>query len=242
MGYKYTTYSVCGSSRLFNEDALEVLELKDGKLFILCDGMGSGKDTEFASSLAVKFITSYFNYDDETDYLEKLKNAVTEANDFIYNYLQKVNGKKKIATTIELFYLKDNVAYIAHVGDSRIYLYKNGNLRLMTKDHSLVQKLVDEGFISVLEAENHPEKNTVTNAIGFEGFIQSDLIKLKLNEYDENKFFICTDGVTNVLSDNEISKLLKRCSADNIIFNIEDAIKTRNVNDDFSFIYIEKDK
>lgn len=240
MGYKYCKYSSIGKNRAFNEDVIEISEVNDGLLFILCDGMGAEQIDRSASVLAAKFIRTYFESENGGNYLENLNNSIIEANNFIYN---QSNGssviKSKPATTVELLYLKDNFAYIAHIGDSRIYLNKNGKLKQLTKDHSLVQKLVDEGFLTILQAEHHPEKNVVLKALGEKGLIDSDLMKLKLNEYDNNKFFICSDGVISVLSNDEISDILTFSNCDKILDTLPQLIKSKGVVDDFSFIYIE---
>lgn len=242
MGYRYSKFSSIGKNRSFNEDAIDITEVDDGLLFILCDGMGAELAAESASTLAVKFIRSYFESENGGNYLDNLNHSIIEANDFIYNHSNSNSGRSRSATTVELLYLKENFAYIAHVGDSRIYLHKNGRLKQLTKDHSLVQKLVDEGFLTINQAENHPEKNVVLKAIGEKGLIDSDLMKLKLNEYDINKFFICSDGVTSVLSNDEISDILTFTDSDKIIDTLSQLIKSRNVLDDFSFIYIENER
>ncbi len=239
MGYKYSKFSSVGFGRIYNEDTIDVIEVDDGMLFILCDGMGSENGSDSASGLAVKSIKSFFSLSSETDYLERLKSAIIETNDFIYNRTNGTGGPNKLATTIELLFLKSNTAYIAHVGDSRIYHFKNGMLTQLTKDHSLVQKLVDEGFLTFSQADNHPEKNVVIKAIGDKGFIEADLMKLKLNEYDINKFFICSDGVSGILSNEEISKLLLDTDNNTILNELSGLFKIRRAADDFSFIYIE---
>lgn len=239
MGYKYSKFSVTGSKRIVNQDAIDIVEIENGLLFILCDGMGGEGINESASELAIKTIKAFFENDTGEDYLDRLKTAVIEANDFIYNRSNGKNVKNKQASTIELLYLKANTAYIAHVGDSRIYHLKNGHLKQLTKDHSLIQKLVDEGFLTYKEAENHPEKNVVLKAIGDKGLIDADLMKVKLNKFDNNKFFICSDGVINILSNDQISSLLKNNNCESIVETVKDILSNTGTDDDFSFIYIE---
>jgi protein phosphatase len=203
--------------------------------------MGKEDKNELVAQIAIKSIKSFFRSNFDGDYLDRLKISVDETNDFIYNRSNGNSNIENVATTIDLLYLKGNMAYIAHVGDSRIYHLKNGNLKQLTKDHSLVQKLVDEGFLTYKEAENHPEKNVVMKAIGKKGFIETDLLKLKLNEYDNNKFFICSDGVSSLITNNEIGNLLKLNTCDSIITAIPEIIISRGAYDDFSFIFIENE-
>jgi len=241
MKYKYVKYSSTGKKRKINQDAIDIAEIDDGLLFILCDGMGDDDKNELVSHIAIKSIKSFFSSSSDGDYLDRLKTSVDETNDFIYNRSNGNSNKKKAATTIELLFLKDNTAFVAHVGDSRIYHLKNGNLKQLTKDHSLIQKLVDEGFLTYREAENHPEKNVVMRAIGEKEFIETDLLKLKLNMYDDNKFFICSDGVSSLITNNEIGNLLKLNTCDSIITALPEIIISRGAYDDFSFIYIENE-
>lgn len=242
MGFRYTHFTSVGSQRTLNEDAIDIIEVEGGILFLLCDGMGGKHGSELPSQLAIKSIKSFFCSYSDDDYLDRLKTAISETNDFIYNRTNRSKGDTKPATTIELLFLKSNIAYIAHVGDSRIYHQKNGQLRQLTKDHSLVQKLVDEGFLTMIEAEMHPEKNVVIKAIGEKGIIEADLFKLKLNEYDDNKFFICSDGVTSLLSNEEISHLLRNSDWNKIKSELPNIIRSRGASDDFSFIFIENIK
>jgi PPM family protein phosphatase len=239
MGFQYTKFSSVGFSKVINEDAIDIIETEGGVLFMLCDGMGGVKGAELPAQLAIKSIKTFFCTYTDDDYLDRLKSAIAETNDFIYNRINGNADKIRPATTIELLYLKSNTAYIAHVGDSRIYHQKNGQLRQLTKDHSLVQKLVDEGFLTMNEAEVHPDRNVVIKAIGDKGIIDADLIKLKLNEYDMNRFFICSDGVTNLINNEEIELLLKSTDCNNIISELPELIRSRGASDDYSFIYIE---
>ncbi len=239
MGIQYTKFSSVGYNKSINEDAIDIVEVEEGVLFILCDGMGGMNGTELPAQLAIKSIKSFFCAYADDDYLDRLKSAIAETNDFVYNRSNGNAGKIKAATTIELLFLKSNTAYIGHIGDSRIYHQKNGQLRQLTKDHSLVQKLVDEGFLTMNEAVVHPDKNVVLKAIGDKGIIDADLIKLKLNEYDLNRFFICSDGVTNLISNEEIEKLLNSTDCNSIVTELTEMIKSRGATDDYSFFYIE---
>lgn len=240
MGFRYTKFSAKGFSRTTNEDALDIIDIEGGILFILCDGMGGFNGGEPISQLAIKSIKSFFSSQSEGDYLERLRYSVAETNDYIYNRTSVSKGSEKAATTIEVLYLKSGIAFIAHVGDSRIYHIKNSKLKQLTKDHSLVQKLLDEGFLTMLEAENHPEKNVVIKAIGDKGLIETDLMKIKLNQYDVNKFFICSDGITNTIMDFELEKILQKSDMNSITDIIKKIVTDRGASDDYSFIFIEQ--
>jgi protein phosphatase len=201
--------------------------------------MGGDESSDSISHIVIKSIKSFFIANSDSDYLDRLKTSIIETNDFIFNHSNGNSALKKMATTIELLYLKSNTAYIAHIGDSRIYHLKNGRLKKLTKDHSLIQKLLDEGYLTYRQAVNHPEKNVVLKAIGEKVFIDADLMKVKLNKYDKNKFFICSDGVTSNLSDRDLESILDSSDCESILDTLPDIILGRGAQDDYSFIYIE---
>lgn len=239
---KFVKYSAIGSDRNINQDALDVLAVNDGMLFILCDGMGANQNSEIASILAIKSIKKYLESSNGLNSLELIKTCMNEANEYIYGSTAGKGINSEIATTMELLLLKDNSAYWGHIGDSRIYHLKNGKLKQLTKDHSFVQKLVDEGFITVKEAEHHPKRNILVKAMGEHKFVGADMSVLKLNEYDANRFFICSDGISSLLTNSEIEAIINMSNSENISENMSNAVHARGAFDDYSFIYIENVK
>ena len=119
-----------------------------------------------------------------------------------------------------------------------MYFLRNGQLKQVTKDHSLVQKLIDEGFLNVDEAEHHPNRNIIMRALGDNFAIEIDLSKITLNSYDDCLFFLCTDGVTTVVKDNELEEILN--NYDNIRETLSDLINQRGAPDNFTFVCITK--
>ena len=241
MGYRYLKVSSVGFEKKFNEDAVEVLEIDNGLLAILCDGVGGDYGGDMASKIAIKSTTYFFTSTDSKDYLERIKNSLEEANKFVINHSAGSETLKSMATTIEVLFLKENLAYWGHIGDSRIYHMKSGKLKQITKDHSMVQKLLDEGFITHKQAANHPNKNIIMKALGDNPYVDPDISKIKLNEYDINNFFLCSDGVSNLISDREIEEILNIQGFDEKKDQIVKLIKHRGAPDDYSFIYIEKE-
>jgi serine/threonine protein phosphatase PrpC len=241
MGYRYLKVSSVGFEKKFNEDAVEVLEVDNGLLAILCDGVGGDYGGDMASKIAIKSTTYFFTSTDSKDYLERIKNSLEEANKFVINHSAGSETLKSMATTIEVLFLKENLAYWGHIGDSRIYHMKSGKLKQITKDHSMVQKLLDEGFITHKQAANHPNKNIIMKALGDNPYVDPDISKIKLNEYDINNFFLCSDGVSNLISDRELEEILNIQGFDEKKDQIVKLIKHRGAPDDYSFIYIEKE-
>jgi serine/threonine protein phosphatase PrpC len=241
MGYKYIKFSNIGFEKKFNEDAVEVVELENELLAVLCDGVGGDYGGDMASKIAIKSSTYFFTTNDSSDYSERIKYALEESNNFVINHSESSELLKTMATTIEMLYLKDNLAFWGHIGDSRIYHLRSGKIKQVTKDHSLVQKLLDEGFITHQQAAHHPNKNIIMKALGDNAFVEPDISKIKLNEYEDNRFFICSDGISNLLSDNELEEILNFQDMEEKKNQIVNLVKLRGAPDDYSFIYIEKD-
>ena len=135
--------------------------------------------------------------------------------------------------------MKENIVYWGHIGDSRIYHLKSKRLNQITKDHSLVQKLLDEGYITHKQAANHPQKNVIVKALGDSETIEPDISKIRINLNEGNKFFICSDGVSNLISDEELEEVLILNDLEVIKNKIIKMIKLRGAFDDYSFIIIE---
>lgn len=241
MGFRYITQSNTGLKRSDNEDSLGVYEVDNGILVIVCDGLGGNKAGDVASKLAVKSIASKFKETTEKDCLERIKASILEANKIVLEESNKDFDKKGMATTVEALYLKDDNAYWGHVGDSRIYYLKGDKLKQLSKDHSLVQKLVDEGYLTLKEAEHHPNKNIIMRALGDNSTVEIDLSKLKVNPSDNGKFFLCTDGVTTVVNDEELEKLLAGDDFDKISDEISNLVEERGAPDNFSFVILTRD-
>jgi protein phosphatase len=176
----------------------------------------------------------------DIDYLERIKLAISEANHLVLEKASKEASLNGMATTVEVLFLNEDTAYWGHIGDSRIYYLKNNKLKQMTKDHSLVQKLVDEGFLTLKEAENHPNKNIIMRALGDNHSIEIDLSKQKLNSKDEYRFFICTDGVTAVIPDPELQDYLKLKDINSIANKLSQVIVERGAPDNYTFVFIAR--
>ena len=239
MGFNYIRFTSPGSVKKINEDAIETAEINGGLLAILCDGVGGDNGGDLAARIALKSALYFFSASEEIDYLEKIKLAIEESNSFVLNHSSTSRPLKKMATTLEIIYLKDNVVYWGHIGDSRIYQLKSKRLNQITKDHSLVQKLLDEGYITHKQAANHPQKNVIVKALGDDKIIEPDISKIRLNVNEGNKFFICSDGVSNLVSHAELEDVLILSDLEEIKNKIIKMIKLRGAVDDYSFIIIE---
>jgi protein phosphatase len=240
MQFKYTSLSEIGLKRLDNEDSFGVFKIEDGLLAVVCDGLGGNKAGEIASQLTVNTIREVFTQVKNIDYLERIKQAIQKANHEVLEKSSKESALNGMATTVEVLYLNEDNAYWGHIGDSRIYNLKNNKLKQLTKDHSLVQKLVDEGYLTLREAERHPNKNIIMRALGDNPDIEIDLSKQKLHARDEYKFFICSDGVTAVVSDSELQELLRLKDINSISTKLSQVILERGAPDNYTFVLITK--
>lgn len=203
-----------GKAREMNQDSYYISDLESDelKLYILADGMGGYKGGEIASSLAVanvkNYITNHFKKTrkDRENILKLLKNAIEYANKVIYEKAQEDEELHDMGTTLDICLIYNNRIFIGHVGDSRVYRIRKNIMRKLTTDHSYVEKLVKEGTITKEEAYNHPKKNMLMKALGCNSFVEPDIICKGFLKDDI--LLMCSDGLTNMLRENEIYNLL----------------------------------
>ncbi|CCQ96060.1 Serine/threonine phosphatase stp [[Clostridium] ultunense Esp] len=201
-----------GRIRDINQDAYYISSHKEHPLFIIADGMGGHKAGEIASRMAVEIISSRLEKDlkrlelDDSGIKDKIVCSISKANEKIYRKALEEEKFSGMGTTVTLAYKNNEKIFIGHVGDSRAYLFRKGVLSQITKDHSLVEELIRNGSISKEEAKLHPQRNIITRAVGTSKEIESDLIVQENNKGDI--LLLCTDGLTNMLMDEEIKEYL----------------------------------
>ena len=202
-----------GKAREMNQDYYYVSSRFDEiKICILADGMGGYAGGEIASNMAVASVKSYVynNYSKiklETDeIINLLKDATQYANMVVYEKTKQIEELEEMGTTLEIALIVDEKIYISHIGDSRIYKIRNNKMKQLTKDHSYVEKLINDGTITKEEAQMHPQKHMLTKALGCTAFVEPDLLVEKIKENDI--ILICSDGLTNMLPEEEIIKII----------------------------------
>lgn len=201
-----------GKTRKMNQDYYYVSE--DGLLNVLADGMGGYTGGEIASKLAttsaVEYIEKHFNKNldyEKEEILEIIKNAMAYANTKVYHKAKEHEELEQMGTTLEICLIYKNKVYIGHIGDSRIYKIEKGTMEKLTTDHSYVQTLVEDGTITKEEAEHHPKKNMLMKALGCEENVSADL---KVEEFAKGDIIlICSDGLTNMVSEEQIFKIIE---------------------------------
>lgn len=201
-----------GLKRQLNEDNCNVLVGYPGipTCFVIADGMGGHKCGEVASKMAVDSVCNLLLKADwqQENISQMLSDIITRVNDEIYNFSILDEATQGMGTTLIITVLKNRKLYIGHVGDSRVYIIKEDSIEKITWDHSFIEELVKNGSITKDEAINHPKKNLITRAVGCEPELQVDTYELEVKE--EHVVLLCTDGLTNMLSEDEIFEIINK--------------------------------
>lgn len=209
-GFEIGNASDVGLVRKVNEDYYGTTETLNGVIVLVCDGMGGHAGGETASRLAVESIVECLNAVKYPDPRQALGEALGHANQVILGYAREHPELRGMGTTcVALLIGSDSVCY-AHVGDSRLYIFTGKQLQQLTKDHSFVQGMVDAGALTPKEAENHPRKNEITNALGLERMQPPTVCREPYEPGKGDLLLLCTDGLTGMVSDKRISGVLRR--------------------------------
>jgi serine/threonine protein phosphatase PrpC len=185
-----------GRERGRNEDAYLIRE----PLFAVADGMGGHRGGDVASSLAMEIL--------EGDAATPLVETIKQANQRVLQRSASDRELRGMGTTLTAVVAEDARAHVAHVGDSRAYLLRDGNLQQLTEDHTLVQRMVREGKITPEEAHTHPQRSILTRALGVEEDLSVD--ELTLDMHPGDRLLLCTDGLTSMVGREQIQEILER--------------------------------
>lgn len=192
-----------------NQDYVFIADLPVGKLpnlYLVADGMGGHNAGGFASRYAVETVVEQINRSQEEEAFSLLYEAIEEANLQVRRKALEDESMSGMGTTLVAATIDGDRLLVANVGDSRLYLVGE-TIRQITTDHSLVEEMVRMGGINREQARNHPDKNIITRAIGAGEEIKPDFFEVKLKKND--RIFMCTDGVSNMLTDEEIFCILQ---------------------------------
>lgn len=212
-----------GMVRDHNEDCF--LVVPESGLAILADGMGGHLAGEVASAMAIDQVTHFLMKafsatsrdksgakSEESFESRKLAEAIQTANAAIHDASRSRPEQAGMGTTIVVAAFHDDKLTVAHVGDSRLYRYRNGELSLVTEDHSMVQELLRRGLMTPDEARTSLNRNLVTRALGIDPTVEVDVSEQKYEQGDI--YLLCSDGLNDVLTDDEIAAVLSRHSSD----------------------------
>lgn len=193
-----------GKVRANNQDAPIVSEKL--RLYGVADGMGGHKGGEVASNSARDDLLR--ELEGKTPSVATLSGAIEEVNRQIYHQQEHDDALTGMGTTLSVLWMSDNFVYIGHVGDSRVYLLRDGEFKQMTLDHSLVEQLVREGVLTEEEAQNHPMRNIITRAIGTDESVEVDVVVEERRKGD--LWLACSDGLHGLVDDRQMRDALRQ--------------------------------
>ena len=196
-----------GNKRPANEDFLGYSESPNGLIYVVCDGMGGHVGGATASQLAVNSILEFMSIKSYENIYVALSECIIFANQEILNKAVENPDLKGMGTTCTVIVAREPEIFIAHVGDSRIYLQRNDQLYRLTKDHSFVQDLVDQGVITDEETETHPRKNQILKALGISSSLEPSVHSAPIHPIKGDKFLMCTDGLNGEINDEKINSI-----------------------------------
>lgn len=215
-----------GQRRENNQDDFYIKKIDDRVCFaIVCDGMGGQNGGQLASKIACETIVAHLlelgdelktqkeNPDESVEDIKSMMiRGMSKANMAVHEASLVDDAYKGMGTTAILVVVIDDLAYVTHIGDSRVYILNDKKLSQVTRDHSVVQELVDQGELTKEEALTHPNKNMITRAVGVNLLVDIDYLKIPFE--DGSKLLICTDGLTNMVQDFVIENVIMKHNAE----------------------------
>jgi protein phosphatase len=242
---KVFSKSEIGSQRETNQDNCSFKVTENFVCAVVCDGVGGCKGGGVASGLVVQVVkkeAENINSTDE-DYLKGfLFDTAKKANEAIYEKAKSSDELKNMGTTMVLSVICDGIIRLVYAGDSRAYLLSKSepSIRQITTDHSIVQDMINQGHITPDEAKVHPLRNVITRSLGTNLGVEFDYVKEEFP--DESALLICTDGLTNSLSDGEIlNTFMESQSAEEFVTSTMTLAKERGGQDDVTILAASKD-
>lgn len=214
--FSFASLTDVGLVRQLNEDRELILNInQDAKAFIVCDGMGGHDSGDKASEAAVRFISEFLQTKPIDNATISLVNAIKFANQQIYFESKVSPTSKGMGTTaVVLLQFQDEIL-VGHVGDSRAYRFTDNQLTQITKDHSVVQEMVNQGLISQIQAEHHPRKNEITKALGIREN-EEPTVSNNIKAVKGDRFILCSDGLSGLISHEAFTDAVRKHSDPNV--------------------------
>ncbi|MDH5409729.1 MAG: protein phosphatase 2C domain-containing protein [Gammaproteobacteria bacterium] len=224
-----------GVVREINEDS--VMSNPDTGLWAVADGMGGYEAGNVASNMIVKSLEEIGQQDHLDDFVTQVEDQILDVNERILEYAEIMLDGRTLGSTVVSFLIKGNVGACLWVGDSRLYRLRNDELSQMSRDHSRVEELLQQGVISQAEVENHPESNVITRAVGIgeELYVDLNVFNVQLGD----AYLLCSDGLYNTVSSDEISAQLKNAAPDEGVNNLVHMALENGAPDNVSVIIIK---
>lgn len=244
--------SSVGKVRDHNEDAF--LIKTDENIYVVADGMGGHAAGEVASDIAVRTVSGFIhNMDEDSTWPfdtdpglshegNRLATAIRMGNRRVVQAVEKNAAYTGMGTTLVSLFLKSGIAYIGHVGDSRAYLVRGGDISRLTVDHSWVNTQIQAGTMTPETAKTHPLRNVITRALGSEEDVSVDIIEIPVEE--EDTYILCSDGLSSMLEDREILRIMEE-GGDDIALSCEklvDAANEKGGEDNITVVIVKVDE
>lgn len=233
-----------GLVRKTNQDAYNAGSLSENAVWaVVCDGMGGANGGNIASETAIDAITKdvlegYREGMDSQEIKELLASALEDANERVYEKAKQDPALEGMGTTAVLTLIQNNVIHLVNVGDSRAYLLTRENVTQITRDHSIVQEMLESGEITEEQARNHPRKNIITRALGVDDTVVVDYFEIPFEEHA--KLFLCSDGFSGSLTPERIYHFSRGLTAERITQRAIELAKEAGGNDNITVITISR--
>lgn len=234
-----------GKVREHNEDSVIIVKNNNKEyLLAVADGMGGHQDGETASSITIEYLRNAFleyeSIGDKANAVNFMREKVKKINEMIFDYANNHEESKGMGTTLVISILTDDYLVFGNIGDSSGYVLKDDKLFKVTKDHTLVNLLLNTGELTEEEAKKHPKKNVLMRALGANDPIEIDIFDV---ETEIQAIMLCSDGLTNMLDEEQITKVLttKELTIEEKILRLIKKSNNRGGSDNISIAYLLKE-
>ena len=228
-----------GQKRTMNQDFIFTSEDSVGNLpnlFVVADGMGGHNAGDFASRYGVSVLVESVRKDRNFNPVKILRNAIEAANHEVFSQAQMDPAMAGMGTTTVVCTIVGGYAYVANVGDSRLYV-AGSDLTQITQDHSLIAEMVRLGELTPEQGKNHPDKNIITRAVGTSQDVKIDFFDIKLEQ--GNQILMCSDGLTNMVEDARIFEILQDQEAEDKVQKLIDEANANGGKDNIAIVMVE---
>jgi PPM family protein phosphatase len=216
-GIEAASLTDVGCHRENNEDNCAYWEPQDdaafqrvGRLAVVADGMGGAEGGQYASKIAIEAVCEIYSSSPEPDPQQRILASFHEANDRVQREAHAKPMLRGMGTTLTACAIVGKNLYFAHIGDSRLFLVRDGEARQLSRDHSLVARLIESGTIRPEEAETHPQKHVLTAAIGVAEDLQPDMPSAPVELRSSDVLILCTDGLWGQITSAEIAEMVSK--------------------------------
>ena len=237
---QHATLTDVGRRRSHNEDSVSVWMPEESGphpadlMIVVADGMGGSNAGEVASSMTVEAVVSAFATDSSGDPVQSLRGALEAANEYVWEHSRSHADLQGMGTTCTAMALRDGEATLAHVGDSRAYLVRDGQAHPLTNDHSLVAQLVARSQLTPEQARTDPRRNVVTRSVGVGPVVEVDIIQLVEPLRSGDAILICSDGLHGQVTDEEIGSIASQESLETACRDLIDLANERGGPDNIT--------